>query len=370
MKKLKQIIIGVFLVLLCSPLIFFNWKKDAVSEIDNRKLTENPFKRGMPFNQETIAQAENFLADRVGFRNFMIKEYTVFNDKVFHEMVHPSYEYGKNGYVFFKYGSCQDGKLTDYEITFAKTIRKMQDYCEQRGVPFLFVFNPSKLSICSDQVADGYNFNRKWVPAFMKELDTLGVHYIDNSSLLEDKYRSGETVFNVKFNAGHWNDLGAFYGVNHIAEEIKKSFPDTHVNKKDEYNVEDVLRISLLVSDFPIHETEPRYTLKKSEKLIYKDQGDLQLNEHYPYFRHVLNPMRNRKSPKILCFQGSYMNGMGYKFMENITREYIAIHDYQNVLELPYYFEKFHPDYVVFETAEYTFSDKYYSLEKMKSIKW
>ena len=39
-------------------------------------------------------------------------------------------------------------------------------------------------------------------------------------------------------------------------------------------------------------------------------------------------------APKALVFQGSYMNGMGYKFLENSFGEYISVHDYRNITYL------------------------------------
>ena len=48
--------------------------------------------------------------------------------------------------------------------------------------------------------------------------------------------------------------------------------------------------------------------------------------------------------------------------------EYIGVHDYQNVLNLDYYFNIFQPS-IVFEVAEYTFSDSYF-LDSRKMLHW
>ena len=62
------------------------------------------------------------------------------------------------------------------------------------------------------------------------------------------------------------------------------------------------------------------------------------------------------------------MNGFGSKYLINGFGEYIAVHDYQNVIDFPYYFNIFKPDCVVFEVAEYTFSNGYFDLERMKAM--
>lgn len=56
------------------------------------------------------------------------------------------------------------------------------------------------------------------------------------------------------------------------------------------------------------------------------------------------------------------MNGHGDIFIANVLEEYIYVHNYQNVIKFPYYFNIFQPDCVIFEIAEYTFTEKYFPL--------
>lgn len=72
----------------------------------------------------------------------------------------------------------------------------------------------------------------------------------------------------------------------------------------------------------------------------------------------------------MLSFQGSYMNGMGYKFLGNSFGEYIVVQDYQNIFNLDYYFELFQPECVIFETAEYTLTSSFYDFEEMKDLEF
>lgn len=57
----------------------------------------------------------------------------------------------------------------------------------------------------------------------------------------------------------------------------------------------------------------------------------------------------------ILCF-----NRYGAKFFENSFGEYIAVHNYENVINMEYYFEMFQPDCVIFEVAEYAVSNAFF----------
>lgn len=141
------------------------------------------------------------------------------------------------------------------------------------------------------------------------------------------------------YNAGHWNDLGAFYGVNNIAKDISKDNPDVHTNRLDEYDIKMEHITSLQVSEFPTDEYIPMFTLKK--KLIDKtnEYKNVKRNDNYRKFTYVENDSVKTGPKKMLCFQRSYMDGMGYKFMENLTREYINVHAYQNIMNLDYYFQ-------------------------------
>ncbi len=99
------------------------------------------------------------------------------------------------------------------------------------------------------------------------------------------------------------------------------------------------------------------------------EYSGISLDEQFQSFSYTVNQDRvDEGSPRTLMFQGSYMNTYGKKFMMNALGEYISVHDYQNVLDFPYYFNLFQPELVVFEVAEYTLSDTYFNYEKMQSL--
>ena len=141
-------------------------------------------------------------------------------------------------------------------------------------------------------------------------------------------------------------------------------------NDLNDFNLEYETETSLPVSNFRINEDVPVMTLKSNVKDITERYSDeIMLDEQYRYFEYITNPNKlEENSPRVLVFQGSYMNNFGRIFLQNSFGEYIAIHDYQNVLNLPYYFNIFNPDYVVFEVAEYTLTDNYFSFEKMNNL--
>ena len=369
MKVLRVLTIICFALVILIPTLIFNLEEDAISVIDNRKLAVNPFSAEAAGNGDLTESIENYVGDRIGLRDEMILAYTVLNDKIFGKMIHPSYVYGKDEYVF-------SGGLTVYPCygefheTFADMVLKIQDYCRERDIPFVFVFNPAKPAILTEYIPQGMNYDREWVDLFLRALDKRGINYIDNTEILREKTAEGEKVFNKKYDANHWNDLGALYGTNQILQVIKKDIPEVHVNEEEELTFGEMRQTTLPVSEFPIDEMVPNIEINMSYESIAEEyREELALNPNFQGFNYCINSERIEEgSPRALVFQGSYMNGFGSKYLINGFGEYIAVHDYQNVIDFPYYFNIFKPDCVVFEVAEYTFSNGYFDLERMKAM--
>ena len=130
MKKLKIFFIVIFFILLAIPVVTFRTEENAVSEVDNRMLAANPVS-AIREGEDATQAIENYVNDRIGLRNEMIELYTVGHDKIFHEMIHPSYVYGKDGYVFLNTGG--NPIFSDYHIAFADMIKKIPGLLRSKG---------------------------------------------------------------------------------------------------------------------------------------------------------------------------------------------------------------------------------------------
>lgn len=366
MNKFKIAFIISFFIILFVPLLCLKRGKDVVSSIDNRMLINNPFSDDFIGSGDKTQDIDDYLSDRIGFRDKMILSYTMLNDICFQEMTHPIYMYGKDGYIFGK--AVENKKYSKYDSVFADYVKKVQTYCQERDIAFTFAFDPSKSSVIRDKLPDGYNYDNSWVDSFMNDLRERKVDYVDNLQLMQSLYEDDKKVFNKKYNAGHWNDLGAFYGVNNIISHLDKEENNLSQNDMNDFVLKDVVRDSLLISEFPINEIEIVFSPKiKIEDIGQDIYNELTLNKQYHGFGYYKNSVRLAEgAPRILVFQGSYMNGMGYKFFQNAFGEYIYVHAYQNVTQLDYYMNLFQPDCVVFETAEYTMFNWYYDSSVME----
>lgn len=368
MRAIKSFAIIVFVLMILTPVAMMNTEPCSISKIDNRALAKFPFGEGAPKGALTM-NIESYVQDRIGFREKMILAFAILNDKLFGKMVHPTYCYGKDGYIFLNIEP--NVHYGEYHVCFAEMVKQIQTYCEKRNVPFLFAFEPLKNSVLKQYLPRGVNYDNSWIKTFLHTLREKNINYIDNTGFLIQKTLSGEVVFNKKFDAGHWNDWGAFYGVNNILTAMRDQVNTIHVNSMDEFNVTQHLETSLLVSEFPIYEYVPAFAFKyiseENKTNLYSDE--LERDSQYKSFSYYVNNQRqNQGSPKVLVFQGSYMNGKGNKYLRNSFGEYIAVHNYQNVINFPYYFNIFKPDFVLFEVTEHTLNNGYFDMKRMKSM--
>lgn len=363
MKRIRNIFLIFLLILLALPLVFFCWEKDSVSSIDNRKLTELDFRAS-----DKTDMLDAYVKDRIGFRSRSIECFTELNDCIFGEMVHPTYTYGKDGYVFFKLKA--EEVDTEFLDAFCSYIRRVQDYCEERDVPFLYCINPSKTTVYNRYLPRGYTYKNDFIEELYKSLEKYDVHYISNVELLTEKSFS-EQVYNVKYDAGHWNDLGCFYGTNHLLQELSKDFPKIRQHTREDFTVSEKLETTLPVSQFRISETVP-YFENKTEKQVEsltEEFSSIKLDDNYHTFGVYKNHNQGSSDlPKVLFFHGSYYNSH-VRFYDTSFQESYQIHNYQNFIDFDYYFNLFKPDCVILESAEYATTRGYFDIEGLKGKK-
>lgn len=361
-KKTAGILyVSCFLLFLLIPLALINTEEDIKSDFDNRSLIEWPEIDEAGFEDGV----ESYIQDRIGFRDEIVTGYQLLNDKIAGELTHPIYTYGQDGYMFF--GMHNNIEYGTYHQTFAEAVVQMRDYCEDRGVPFYFMFDPEKISVYRRYLPKGVNYNDEWVEEFLSYLNDHGVNVVNNRDLLIRKSYE-EQVFNRQYDAGHWNDLGCFYATNNLWKLVHKDFPAVTEYSLDDFDITTTVGQYLASSKFPVNEKVPVFNLKTTWEDVTGDYTGLKQNRSFPYFAYYVNNAEEAKSlPKMLVFHGSYYN-RGPKFFVGRAREYIGIHDYQNVLNLAYYFNVFQPEMVVFEVAEYTVSDEYFNLNKMTNL--
>jgi hypothetical protein len=339
------------------PTAFINTKKDQVSDIDNRRLTEFPeltaydlLMSGASLAQslDTAVRAfDDYIMDRVGFRSQLILANQRVNDGVFGIMTHPIYEYGKEGHVYLRFEP-EPVNYNDYIQPYARFVKQMQDYCDERGAAFYYALNPAKTIVYPEFLPGGVHYRHADYKALLGYLSSLEVNYIDIAEVLFKVKDSGTPVFNTKYDTGHWNAQGAFYGLSAILERM--GLPA--LNPED-FNLTQVRETSLLSSQFSIDEMTPLFTPKAGgyPHIAAEMGGELRVGSSFPFYVHIKNP-NNPDGPRIFVFHGSHIRDEYKEYIMGPFSEAVFVYSYFIIDDLPYYFNIFQPDIVLYEAAD------------------
>ncbi|MBQ6440314.1 MAG: hypothetical protein IJJ06_09370 [Mogibacterium sp.] len=329
--------------------------------MDGRTLTEKPLivNEGYPTGMET------YLRDRLGMADQIKVAYASLNDALADELINTAYQNGKEGWTFFKIHN--NLEYSDYHKAFADYVLNMQKYCEARGSKFYYVFNPEKESVYRSYLPAGVNYDDSWVDHMLAYMQQIGINCIDLRSILAEK-SSEEDVFNKKYDAGHWNNTGAFYGMKALTEHIHADNPSVKVLDKEEYYITTTIAEKMYGSNQKINEDVPSYTLKSE----YTDvtgvlASEISMSETYPHIAIYTNDSKEASAVSRMLVLHDDLYG---QFSLSRAKETVEMSCFQNALNLDYYYNIFRPEVVVFETMEYVISDGYFSSDSMASKTW
>ena len=356
-KILTASMLAILAVFIVVPVMSMNHESDVISDIDNRKLAEFEPK----FDAITT-----YFSDRIGFRKEMIGGYSLLNDRLFHVMEHPTYEYGDNGYVFFKFEEYDYDY--DFVVEYADFVAEMNAYCASRDIPFIYVISPEKSRVYHEYVPSYIGELHYSANVLTPLLDERGVKYVDQYDAITMAKNSGIQVFNKVYDAGHWNTEGMYAGSQAVIDAINETGLAVDNIDLDDYHREYEEQTTLPASYYPIDEMTYKYIHNDEGAATYRKGflDNLIIDENYHTIAYYESEYQ-ADAPSLLMFQGSYYNTQG-TMLENQFSQTAQIHDYENVFYLPYYVDVFQPDVVVFENADYTITGDYYQKDKLTSI--
>ncbi len=377
MNKISKIIfVLVAALLLGIPTLTTNLKKDQMSYFDNRSLQEFPSLSDKNFRR----LVERYASDRIGLRNEMITAYQYYCDALFHKLVHPSYIYGKGEHIIAPWDMVTFQHLDvseEYLTTYTDYIKRLQNLCEQRDIGFLYALIPNKESIYPETFPDGYNVKEQPSRSdlILNLLDEKSVDYISPRELFYS-LKSDNLLYNVKYDAGHWNDTGAFYAHQMIIDHIDQNYPGAGHLDLNEFDITEANPEYLAASYFRIDDTVPEYTLRQTDAVsgeeIFDQIAVTSPNQYHYYYKNE-TAARNG-APKVMIFGDSYLKTAD-RFYLNHCSELVLLHA-EFMPNAEYYISVFQPDLVIYEAAErvlqgdwdkFKSSKEYYTLEDLSS---
>ena len=376
-KLSNYIFIALFLAVLIVPALCINREPLQISEIDNELLTEWP---GLDFSLGNVEELEDYVDDRIGFREQIVSAYIWLNDRLFHVMTHPLFMYGQEGHIYYKdpsYITAYQRMNTDEKWLdgFVGFLSQTNDYLKSKDIDFLYYLCPDKKTIYPEFFPKSVNVNteNKTVPGYIEEkLRETDIDYIIPIETLTEAKKS-QVVYNKLYDATHWNEDGAFIGhtlidawlrsrqadaetsaVLESEQEASGKYADVPPLAKDDFDRTMKLQETLDIAKFPIHEEVPSYTLKNDTS---NNMTTYLLNDMDCYtptfYAHFTNPACGNDKI-LLIFTDSYF-GTYFKFYQNRFSEVYFVHR-QNFEYLQYYVNLLFPNAVIFETAERSIS--------------
>lgn len=371
----KKFFIIALLLIIIIPILAFNAKKDQISEIDNRNLTElfpeEDKANKKPFSFPVMSmQFEDYLSDRIGFREQMLGIYGNGYKNIFGILKHPSYEYGKDGEAFYKF---HDEKLNKKFVDdFNNFMGSVDRYLESRNIDFVFAANPAKNHLYPEEIPEYVHTSYQNMDYLRTLLPNNFFTSVDNIDYLQN-VEATDRIFNKSFDVGHWTEYGAIIGISNMIEPLRRKYPTigeisfTQYNKQQataEYLPNSKIRIDEEITKF--HPKDPQHI--SPEEYQQKLQSELKLHPTHRTFRIDQNP-NNPDAPVLMIFRGSFMNHKE-DFYADAFSEVIGIHNYENIYDLDYYLNLFKPDIVIFEVAASAFSEDYFNPRSLRSVKF
>ena len=353
MNKISKIlfVLGSALILII-PTLTTNIKPEQMSTFDNRALQEFP-----PLNDKNFRRSvEKYTSDRVGLRNEMITAYQYYCAALFHKLVHPSYVYGKGKHIIAPWDLVSFQHLDvseEYLTMYTDYVENLQKFCNQKNMGFLYVLIPNKETIYPEAFPDGYNVKDQ--PGRTELiLDLLDKKSVENITPIDlfNSLKNDHLLYNVKYDTGHWNDTGAFYGHQMIIDHISEKYPEAGHLSLDEFELTQTKAEYLAASYFRVNEMVPDYELKETDSVLCDEVFDQiavsSPNQYHYYYKN--EALARSGAPKVMIFGDSYLR-YGYKFYLNHCSELVMLHA-EFMPNAEYYISLFQPDFVIYEAVE------------------
>lgn len=356
----EMIFLGAFILCLVLPLCLINLKKDQLSEIENKKLADWPV---FGESEEYLNDVNEFIDDRIGFREAAIGFYTEANNKLFHVMVNPLFMWGRDGHIYYKdkdYIAAYQRLNTDEQFldSMVGFLSATNEYLSAKDIRFMYYVCPDKKTIYPEYFPDTVNVNyeNESVLEYLdKKLGETDITYINPRPFLEAA-KENVAVYNKLYDATHWNDRGAFIGHALIDEKVQEWFPDVPPLKEADFDLGTVHMDSLDNAKFEIDEDVPLYTLRDDYTADYTELLRTTMDcSTDTFYTHHINPTAPNDRI-LLVFTDSYFQSY-QKFYDNRFKEVYFVHR-QNYAYLEYFVNLVFPDMVIFETAERSISSE------------
>lgn len=298
MKRLNaSAYVFLTVILLCFVVNFIPREDDDNSE--NRRKAAFPTE----ISQKFPNQFDAYYEDHFPFRSFLIKKFYTVRKSI---KDNPKVIIGKNDWIFlnsspFNTYAKTDNSLGDFTgktllsdeeaAEYEKKIKAQKDYFDEKGIRFLIMIPPNKMSVYSEYAPKAYRKLRAERSRYEQTEEAIrnaGVPFINLKKLFEKE--KGEYPLYYRTDT-HWNDLGAYTAFTHLMNVLHKDVPEIERIETRESECGDNYRMSGLSDACADTHYTPVLSFKNGPGncVSERDSGYIVCtNEEAPYKEHIL----------------------------------------------------------------------------------
>lgn len=362
MKKEKFInicFLAAFFLILFVPLLKSDFAGGKVSESENRIYAKQAKLRDEngKINKNFIGDFEAWINDNIGFREKFYKTNAVIQWKIFEQIDKEGYYIGKNGdYVFasdamisrFQGKDLLEDEKVDEIISAYITIN---DWLEEKNIQFYYMQCYDKISIYPEQIMSGVKYSdNNSTQQIMNAMKQTDINLVDTKQAMLDAKNYYE-VYGSWYDPVHWTPRGARIGYNCLMSSINNNNNNMYDILTDEdYTIGVYDGGSYLLGCNLIHKKDmiESFTIKnrKSENVRDSRLDNPAASDHY-FINDIVD-----NDTRVLILGDSYIYAyIRADIAESFKETVILSADYAE--RLPEFIEKFSPNIVIFENAEF-----------------
>ncbi len=294
MKKITNIIfIAICALVALVPVLFFNWKPNQISTAENRQLAElgSP-KDGMSTFMKSV---DSYVNDRIGFRDTAVQLYRQIAIRYLNYR-HDQVLVGDDGWLFY----CEE--LPDYTGTNNSTaavdrymaiLKKIDDWCKERDIQFVFAVGPNKSSVYSECMP-GYvkQTEISLLDSLLERTEQEGLLVICPKQALLDNKDAQELYMRLDT---HWNPLGSRYMLEQLTDTL--GLPDQDIPATQTQTAYGDLMGMLAIGDLGITSVTANVPLAEGASI-----------ESIPGTQHMVIHSENTES--FICYRDSFSSAL------------------------------------------------------------
>ena len=353
-RTADRILIGLFAVLLVLPFVTADFQGGAVSEVEQRYLSEAPDWQ----DPSNFAQSyESWIDDNVGGRSLALEAYSLLLYHVFHTSPKPNVLLGRDGWQFYYTDEMLDDfaglqlPAEDLIAMCEQSLMRIHSYLEDMGIHMICMLLPDKKTIYPEY----YPMGIRHVQGETRT-DMIDTWMLENSKL--DYMNLRDTLLNYKVfgqlyyarqDSGHWNPLGAYVAVvelcKHLDIPVMPLYACEVAWSTETTRLNGVIR---LTENVPVVISGQEATVIEDHDFMDRFSGLSYAHNPDDFRRHYRNTVTSKPS---LLYVGDSYSVCALPYLAQYFGETTFLHfsDLDSFTELV---EELDPDYVLFESVE------------------